>query len=98
MGLLAIYFTEIPNAEEALSRMEHFLEQAAPALGRALRAERKTVGMLHAIERLTNLYDLSKAFGSTIDIEELSHAHRPKGRGLRHGGDGVPLDARRTRT
>jgi RND family efflux transporter MFP subunit len=28
--------------------------------------------MLHAIERLTNLYDLSKAFGSTIDIDELS--------------------------
>jgi GAF domain-containing protein/multidrug resistance efflux pump len=72
VGLLAIYFTEIPDADEALSRLEHFLDQAAPALGRALRAERKTVGMLHAIERLTNLYDLSKAFGSTIDMEELS--------------------------
>jgi GAF domain-containing protein len=72
VGLLAIYFTEIPDAEEALARLEHFLDQAAPALGRALRAERKTVGMLHAIERLTNLYDLSKAFGSTIDIDELS--------------------------
>jgi GAF domain-containing protein/multidrug resistance efflux pump len=72
VGLLAIYFTEIPDAEEALSRLEHFLDQAAPALGRALRAERKTVGMLHAIERLTNLYDLSKAFGSTIDVGELS--------------------------
>ena len=72
VGLLALFFTEIPNAEEALARMERFLEQAAPALGRALRAERKTVGMLHAIERLTNLYDLSKAFGSTIDIDELS--------------------------
>jgi RND family efflux transporter MFP subunit len=72
VGLLAIFFTEIPDAEDALARLEHFLEQAAPALGRALRAERKTVGMLHAIERLTNLYDLSKAFGSTIDIEELS--------------------------
>ncbi len=72
VGLLAIYFIEIPDAEEALARLEHFLDQAAPALGRALRAERKTVGMLHAIERLTNLYDLSKAFGSTIDIGELS--------------------------
>ena len=72
VGLLAIYFTEIPNAEDALARLEHFLDQAAPALGRALRAERKTVGMLHAIERLTNLYDLSKAFGSTIDVGELS--------------------------
>src|SRR5262245_54514196 len=72
VGLLAIFFEEIPDAEEALARLEHFLDQAAPALGRALRAERKTVGMLHAIERLTNLYDLSKAFGSTIDIDELS--------------------------
>ncbi|HKD20232.1 MAG TPA: GAF domain-containing protein, partial [Thermoanaerobaculia bacterium] len=72
VGLLALYFTELPNADEALARLERFLEQAAPALGRALRSERKTVGMLHAIERLTNLYDLSKAFGSTIDFDELS--------------------------
>ena len=72
VGLLALFFTEMPDADEALARLERFLEQAAPALGRALRSERKTVGMLHAIERLTNLYDLSKAFGSTIDIDELS--------------------------
>ncbi len=72
VGLLALFFTEIPDADNALARLERFLEQAAPALGRALRSERKTVGMLHAIERLTNLYDLSKAFGSTIDFEELS--------------------------
>ena len=72
VGLLALFFTEMPDAEAALARLEHFLEQAAPALGRALRSERKTVGMLHAIERLTNLYDLSKAFGSTIDVDELS--------------------------
>jgi len=72
VGLLALYFTEMPDADQALARLERFLEQAAPALGRALRSERKTVGMLHAIERLTNLYDLSKAFGSTIDFDELS--------------------------
>ena len=72
VGLLALFFTEMPDADEALARLERFLEHAAPALGRALRAERKTVGMLHAIERLTNLYDLTKAFGSTIDLDELS--------------------------
>ncbi len=72
VGLLALYFSEMPDADEALARLERFLEQAAPALGRALRSERKTVGMLRAIERLTNLYDLSKAFGSTIDVDELS--------------------------
>ena len=72
VGLLALFFRELPDADEALARLERFLEQAAPALGRALRSERKTVGMLHAIERLTNLYDLSKAFGSTIDFGELA--------------------------
>ena len=72
VGLLALFFREMPDADTALARLERFLEQAAPALGRALRSERKTVGMLHAIERLTNLYDLSKAFGSTIDVDELS--------------------------
>jgi RND family efflux transporter MFP subunit len=72
VGLLALFFTEMPDAEDALARLERFLEQAAPALGRALRSERKTVGMLHAIERLTNLYDLSKAFGSTIDFDDLA--------------------------
>ncbi len=72
VGLLALFFTEMHDPEATLARLERFLEQAAPALGRALRSERKTVGMLHAIERLTNLYDLSKAFGSTIDMDELS--------------------------
>src|SRR5262249_44449112 len=72
VGLLALFFEEMPDADAALARLERFPEQAAPALGRALRSERKTIGMLHAIERLTNLYDLSKAFGSTIDVDELS--------------------------
>src|SRR5262249_11008724 len=72
VGLLALFFEYSPNPEDALGRLERFLEQAAPALGRALRSERKTVGMLHAIERLTNLYDLSKAFGATIEVDELS--------------------------
>jgi RND family efflux transporter MFP subunit len=71
-GLLTLLFAHKPETERKLGRLQSFLEQAAPALGRALRAERKTVGMLHAIERLTNLYDLSKAFGSTIDLEELN--------------------------
>jgi RND family efflux transporter MFP subunit len=72
VGILALCFHGMPEADAALARLERFLEQAAPALGRALRSERKTVGMLHAIERLTNLYDLSKAFGTTIEIDELS--------------------------
>ena len=72
VGLLALFFREVGDTEETLGRIDGFLHHAAPALGRALRSERKTVGMLHAIERLTNLYDLSKAFGSTIDTDELA--------------------------
>ena len=72
VGLLALLFREPPAAEEALGRLEGFLKHAVPALARALRSDRKTVGMLRAIERLTNLYDLSKAFGSTIDMQELN--------------------------
>ncbi|HYT31929.1 MAG TPA: GAF domain-containing protein, partial [Thermoanaerobaculia bacterium] len=72
VGLLVLLFSRRPQKQATLARLDGFLRQAAPALGRALRAERKTVGMLHAIERLTNLYDLSKAFGSTIDLEELN--------------------------
>jgi RND family efflux transporter MFP subunit len=71
VAILALLFRRDPVAEEPLARLQGFVQHAAPALARALRADRKTVGMLHAIERLTNLYDLSKAFGSTIDLDEL---------------------------
>ncbi|HEX9304479.1 MAG TPA: GAF domain-containing protein [Thermoanaerobaculia bacterium] len=72
VGVLVLLFRKRPDTLEALNRVKGFVQHAAPALARALRAERKTVGMLHAIERLTNLYDLSKSFGSTIDQGELT--------------------------
>jgi RND family efflux transporter MFP subunit len=62
-----LVFREAPDSGRVLTRLKGFLAQAAPALARALRVERKTIGMLHAIERLTNLYDLSKAFGAALD-------------------------------
>ncbi len=71
VGVLALLFRKTPNTIDTLTRTKGFVQHAAPALTRALRAERKTVGMLRAIERLTNLYDLSKAFGSTIDLKDL---------------------------
>lgn len=72
VGILVLLFASSANADEALAQLDEFQDYATPALGRALRSERKTVGMLRAIERLTNLFDLSKAFGSTIDLAELS--------------------------
>jgi RND family efflux transporter MFP subunit len=72
VGMLGLLFKQVPRTDQKLAALKAFLQHAAPALARALRSERKTVGMLHAIERLTNLYDLSKAFGSTIDLEELN--------------------------
>jgi len=70
-GLLALAFDRMPD-RSVVENLQGFLRHAAPALARALRAERKTAGMLRAIERLTSLYDLTKAFGSTIDLGELS--------------------------
>ncbi|HEY7862593.1 MAG TPA: GAF domain-containing protein, partial [Thermoanaerobaculia bacterium] len=67
VALLVLVFREAPDSGRVLTRLKGFLAQAAPALARALRVERKTIGMLHAIERLTNLYDLSKAFGAALD-------------------------------
>ncbi len=72
VGLLALLFEQPQKAEPRVAILKSFLRHAGPALDQALRAEKKTVGMLQAIERLTNLYDLSKAFGSTIDLEELN--------------------------
>ena len=72
VAILALTFRRKVDAMEPLAPLQGLVQHAAPALARALRAERKTVGMLRAIERLTNLYDLSKAFGSTIDHAELT--------------------------
>jgi len=70
-GLVVLVFHETP-AKARLARLEPFLRHAAATLGKAREAERKTAGLLAAIERLTNLYDVSKTFGSTIDLGELS--------------------------
>ena len=72
VGMLGLLFKQAFRADQKLTRLKSFLQHAAPALARALRSDRKTVGMLHAIERLTNLYDLSKAFSATIDLNELN--------------------------
>jgi RND family efflux transporter MFP subunit len=70
-GVVALSFRQDP-ASDRLARLDAFLPDVAAALDRAQIAERKTSGHLFAIERLTNLYDASKAFGSTIDLEDLS--------------------------
>ncbi|HKF42684.1 MAG TPA: GAF domain-containing protein [Thermoanaerobaculia bacterium] len=72
VGMLGLLFHQVPRADQKVAKLKSFLQHAAPALARALRSDRKTVGMLHAIERLTNLYDLSKAFSATIDLGELN--------------------------
>ncbi len=72
VGLLALLFDQPQKTEPRVSALKSFLRHAAPALDLALKGEKKTVGMLYAIERLTNLYDLSKTFGSTIELEDLN--------------------------
>jgi len=60
------------DLDAALGSVGGFLPDVSRAVGSALSQDRKTAGMLHAIERLTNLYDLSKAFGSTLEWGELT--------------------------
>jgi RND family efflux transporter MFP subunit len=72
VAILSLFFAARPRTEAVVERLEDLLRHATPALERALRAERKTAGMRQAIERLTALYDLSKAFGSTIEWAELN--------------------------
>jgi RND family efflux transporter MFP subunit len=72
-GLLALAYRRPPETTAVVARIQPLLKATAPALLKSREAERKSMGMLQAIERLTNLYDLSKAFGSTIDLDELHH-------------------------
>jgi GAF domain-containing protein len=70
--LLGLFYREPAAMEAAVEGLGPAARTAAAALARALHAERKSAGMLHAIERLTNLYDLSKAFSSTLEAANLS--------------------------
>ncbi len=71
-GILSLFFEKRPSPETVSEGLVEFLRLAVPVLERSLRSEHRTAGMLHAIERLTALYDLSKAFGSTIEWSELT--------------------------
>src|SRR6476661_3640066 len=48
VGVLTLLFRKTANTIDTLTRVKGFVQHAAPALARALRAERKTVGMLRA--------------------------------------------------
>jgi RND family efflux transporter MFP subunit len=72
-GVAAVLFrNEGADMKAALAALSTFVPDAALAISRGLKQDKKTSGMLHAIERLTNLYDLSKAFGSTLEWTELT--------------------------
>jgi RND family efflux transporter MFP subunit len=70
-GIVVLGLGEAPERER-LAALERFLRHAAAAVEKAREAEGRTVGLLAAIERLTSLYDVTKAFGSTIDLGDLS--------------------------
>ena len=72
VALLTLAYETKPRPDEVMERVGPFLRHASAAVDRAVRSERKTAGMRQAIERLTSLYDLSKAFGSTIEGAELA--------------------------
>ncbi len=70
-GVVVLGLSEAPP-HDRLAYLERFLRHAAAAVEKAREVEGRTVGLLAAIERLTSLYDVTKAFGSTIDLGALS--------------------------
>ncbi len=73
IGLAAVFFREENvDADAALGALSGFIPDAGKAIAREIAQDKKISGMLHAIERLTNLYDLSKAFGATLEWSELT--------------------------
>ncbi|MEP6802094.1 MAG: GAF domain-containing protein [Acidobacteriota bacterium] len=71
-AVVFVLLTGRQDPDAVTAQVRELVEPAAASFDRALRAERKTAGMRQAIERLTALYDLSKSFGSTIDLTELN--------------------------
>ncbi len=71
-AVFALLFSARPHAEKVAEGLQGLVRHAAKALAHGVKAERKTAGMRQAIERLTALYDLSKAFGSTLEWSELN--------------------------
>ncbi|HYK42745.1 MAG TPA: GAF domain-containing protein [Thermoanaerobaculia bacterium] len=72
VAVVLLFLTAPVDAKRIAAGLRETVESAAPLFARSLRAERRTAGMRQAVERLTALYDLSKSFGSTIDLAELN--------------------------
>ena len=73
VGVASVLFREDgADVKAALEALSTFIPDAAGAISRGIKLDKKNTGMLHAIERLTNLYDLSKAFGAILEWDELT--------------------------
>src|SRR3989442_13903426 len=59
------------SAEEA-ELLEELARLAAPAICARREQDELSAGMLHAVTRLTQLYDVSQSFNSTIEFAELA--------------------------
>jgi len=59
------------SAEEA-ELLEELARLAAPAIRARREQDELSAGMLHAVTRLTQLYDVSQSFNSTIEFAELA--------------------------
>ena len=97
VGLLAIFFTEMPDAEVALARLEA-LSRAGGA-GAGTGPARRAQDGRHAPRDRAAHEPLRPVQGVRLDDRRRRavRSHRSQGRRLRHGRDGLPLDARRRR-
>jgi RND family efflux transporter MFP subunit len=71
LGALEILSFEVHLTDEAVTALQPAAQMAAVAIASAQSYEEERHGTLTSITRITQLYDLEKAFSSTLEMEDL---------------------------
>ena len=71
LGAIEILSFEVPLAESHLHALQPLAEVASPALRAAQAYEEERQSSLGSISRLTQFYDIEKAFHSTLEMDQL---------------------------
>ena len=72
IGVIEALNTESRFSAEEAELLEELARLAAPAIRARREQDELGAGMLHAVTRLTQLYDVSQSFNSTIEFAELA--------------------------
>jgi hypothetical protein len=70
-GAIEILSFDFPLGENTLSALQPLADVAGSALADAVSYEQERNSALSSITRITQLYDLEKVFGSTLELDQL---------------------------